>query len=1125
MSGPGKRLRRASRLTLVLAGAALCLSGLCSSAALARDLQVPVFSTPGLNFDQSPSTVPGGRPYELINVFALNQSPALEELAGPAENIRNLSVELPPGMVANAATFPKCGSEAFSSGACPTVSQVGVANLGLSAGLQSGTVPVFNMIPPPGHPAQFAFRARSSAVHIGFQVRNGADYGVTAGVSGLSEAAGLLTSSVRIWGVPGDPGHDALRYTGSGAPAPGPYPDPPPYRPLLSNPTSCNGPLVTTMEASTWQHPSQSTSSAPFEAPGTNSCNQLDFGPTIDAKPTTNLADSPSGLDFHLHIPQNQDPEGGATAHLRSAKVIFPAGLDVNPSAANGLGTCSPGQIGMVAASDEHQLLRYDMPPVNFSGSFTVGFAGRSTAPISATATRAQVAAAIETLPGLAGNVSIGGAQGGWTVAFTGALAGSDVPLLSGTVSDDPSQIVAVTGEAGSFKLEFGGTSTAALPFDASPLDIQEALRAIPPLGLGNLFPGNVFVNGAGSQGSTRSYQVIFAGDLTGTTPALSATSSLVGPGAGVAITPQGPPPPRSLSVATFGGIAPGTPQFTAAPANCPDAAKIGTVRVDSPAIFDHPLFGGVYLASPNQNPFGSLLAIYITVEDPASGIVVKLPGKIEADPASGRLTATVSEAPQLPFEDLQLEFFKGTSAPLKTGIACGNFSVETQMTPWSAPEGAVRRPKDSFEIEKGAGAGACVSSEAAAPEASKFEAGTLDPTAGIYSPFTLKLSRPDGSRALSGIDTTLPEGLLARLTGASYCSDAALAAAATRFGGQEQGSPDCPAASRVGSVNVAAGAGPAPYNLSGNAYLAGPYKGAPLSLAIVTPALAGPFDLGTVVLRTALYIDPQSTRVHAVSDPFPTALRGIPLDLRSVALNLDAASFTKNPTSCNPLALSGAQSVHFQVGDCGKLAFKPKLELALRGGAERGAHPALKATLTYPGKGNEANVAAISLSLPKPVRFDKAHVKAICAAAQLAACPPQSAYGTATVQTPLLADPLRGKVYLRKSTGKLPGLAIDLRGPVNVILEGQLATTKAGVVSASFEDLPDVPVSKFILEMPGAKKGLFENASSLCARTYRATALIDGQNAKTADQSPLLAAGCEKAGKGKKRSGRKAGE
>jgi hypothetical protein len=1118
-------LAKAARRGFVLAAAALCLGGLTAAPAGARDLEVPTFLAPGRNFDQSPSIVPGGRPFEVANAFALNQTPVLEGIAGPAENVKDLSFALPPGLVANAATFTKCSAEAFSARGCATATQVGTARLQLAGGGEGTTVPVFSLAPPPGMAAQFGFYAAGSAIHIDFRFRNGSDYGASAEVRGASAAAGLVGSQLSIWGVPGDPRHDALRFAGDGTPDPGPYPEAPPFKPLISNPTSCKGPVVTTMEVTSWQAPGKTTSAAAFEAPGMSNCNQLDFRPEIEAKPTTNLADSPSGLDLHLHIPQNQDPGGSAAAQLRTARITLPPGLAVNPAAANGLGSCSPAQIGYAGRSTERQILRYEIPPVGFSGTFTVSFGGKSTAQVPANASAAQVRAAIETLPGLGGNVTVGGAPGGWLISFAGALAGSDVPQLTGTITDLPAQTIAVTGEGGTYTLSFAGAETTPLPFDATPAEIRAALRALSGLGLGNLFPGNVFVFEGGLEESTRTYQAIFSGDLAGTVPALSATSALSGPGAGVEITPQPTPSPRPLSVSTLGGIAPGTAQFTPSPAACPETSKIGTVRVDSPAVSGQPLFGSVYLASQGQNPFGALLGLYLVVEDPASGLVLKLAGKAESG-GDGRLTVSFPEAPQMPFEDLTVELFRGAAAPLKTPVSCGTYTAETQLVPWSAPEAASPRPKDSFRLAPQGGAGSCVSG--AVPELAHFEAGTAEPLAGTYSPFTLKLSRPDGSRQLSGIDTTLPEGLLARLAGFSACPEGALAAAAAKSGQAEQASPSCPAASRVGSLAITAGAGPSPVSLSGTAYLAGPYKGAPLSIATVTPALAGPFDLGTAVNRTALYIDPATTRVHAVSDPFPQALAGTGTDLRSLALSLDAPAFTRNPTSCNPLALEGLQSIHFQVGDCASLTFAPKLGLTAVGDTKRGAHPALKASLAFPAKGSSAAASVLSLTLPKALGLDKARVKAICGAPVLSACPAASAVGSARAITPLLAAPLQGQAYLRKGTGKLPDLAIGLKGgPVSVALAGHLAISKAGVVSVAFEGLPDAPVSKFSLEMPGAKKGLFKNTASLCARPWKASAQIDGQSAATADQSPVIATSCKKAGKGKakQRSGRGRGK
>ena len=281
-------------------------------------------------------------------------------------------------MLAAAARFPRCSAEAFAAGECATISQVGVAELELSAGAPDETVPVFNLVPPFGRAAQFAFQASGANAYIDLTIRGGDDYGATATMRRISEAAGMTQIHGADLGRPRRPrARCRCASPAPGSPLPAPIPKPPPFRPLVSNPTSCSGPLITTMEATTWQNPEQPLFAAPFEAPATNSCDQLDFSPTIEAKPTTNLGDSPSGLDVHLHIPQIQDPEGSASAQLRGARIELPAGLEVNAAAANGLGTCTPAQIGLVGISSERQLLRYDMPPINFSGSFTVSRDGQ----------------------------------------------------------------------------------------------------------------------------------------------------------------------------------------------------------------------------------------------------------------------------------------------------------------------------------------------------------------------------------------------------------------------------------------------------------------------------------------------------------------------------------------------------------------------------------------------------------------------------------------------------------------------------------------------------------------------------------------------------------------------------
>jgi hypothetical protein len=1164
----------ARRLTLLLVVAIASMGMATTAASAAPDMEID-FAAGGTNEDGTPSTAAGARPFELSNGFTLSTSenPVSKEIL-PTENIRDVTVELPPGAVGNAKDLPQCGEKELETATqCPPNTQIGVAEVELMlVGVQKTRSPIWNMVPPPGMPVQMSFIVVAPRVHVNFKVRTGTDYGVEADITGLSSTAPIYLNKFILWGVPADPSHDADR----GGPSSEPR------IPLLSNATNCDGPLITKMSTKSWQKPTEKNEAAPAESPAMTDCNQVDFSPTVEAKPTTNLADSPSGLEFHLNLPQNEDPDGTAEAHLREAKVKLPPGLTINSASGNGLGACTPEQVGYLGLRGERQVLRYDR---RSTANFTVNYKGGTTPPIPSFADAAEVMAALETLPGLAGNVRIEGNAGAWIVIFQGDLAGVDVPQMTGEVNGNLSQTVEVTGESGAFNLHVAGGMTGAtfestfgnevgylelvnssratksgeyvegpgiapdtqisfgfvnfqfinksttsaqvnahlntaMPYGISATGIEELLQTIPGLGRG------AFVSDVETTETSRTYRVSFGGPLGGTNPPITATSALHGPGAGVVVTEDPPPPPQSLDVIAIGGVKAGTPQFTPDAANCPNAAKVGTVRVDTP-VLDHPLTGDVFLASPHDNPYDSLLATYLAVADPASGIVLKLPGLVEPDPQTGQLTATFSELPQLPFEDLQVEFFRGATAPLKTGVACGTYQVNSDLTPWTAPEGAIVHKTDTYSIVRGAGGGACAADEASAPAKIDFEAGTFEPSAGVYSPLTLKFSRADGTQQLDSIDSTLPRGLLAKLAGVTYCSDAAVEAARSKSGKSELANPSCPASSRVGNVSVAAGAGPTPFHVEGDAFLAGPYKGAPVSVVVITPAVSGPFDLGNVVVRNALYVDPVTTQVHTVSDRIPSILEGIPLSIRSVLVNLDRNEFTRNPTSCNPLevtALAGLLSGgsiplanRFQVGDCGRLGFKPKLALSLTGATKRTGNPALKTVLT--ARDGDSNISRVAVSLPKSEFLDNSHIKTVCTRVQFAAsqCPAGSVYGHARAFTPLLDAPIEGPVYLR-SANKLPDLVADLRGQINVVLAGHIDTTKAGGLRATFEEVPDAPVSKFVLDMVGGSKGLLENSKNLCAHTYKATVLIDGHTAKTADLKPALKSSCKKPKKKKKR-------
>jgi hypothetical protein len=581
---------------------------------------------------------------------------------------------------------------------------------------------------------------------------------------------------------------------------------------------------------------------------------------------------------------------------------------------------------------------------------------------------------------------------------------------------------------------------------------------------------------------------------------------------------------PSRIGLTTAVGLA--AIHFDEAEPACPDGSKLGTAEVVTP-LLEKPLKGAVYLARQRENPFGSLLAFYIAIDDPDTGIVVKLAGKVVPDKQTGQLVATVDDNPQVPFEDLRLHFFAGPRAALRTPAVCGEYSTSGEFTPWSAPQTA-KTPSSTFNIAQ-----SCARSTAAEPNAPSFEAGAVTPEAGAYSPFLLRLSRNDGSQELHALDVTLPEGLSAKLAGIPQCSDAQIAQARRRGGlGEgdiERARPSCPPASEVGTVSVGAGAGEDPFYAQGRVYLAGPYKGAPLSLVVITPAVAGPFDLGTVVVRSAAFVNPLTARVTVKSDEIPTMLEGIPLDVRSIAIKIDRGNFVLNPTNCEEQLVNGTAfgsasnaelSDHFHVGDCAALKFKPSLKLQLHGGTKRGSYQRLTATVTYPRKGLYANVARAAVTLPHSEFLAQEHIRTVCTRVQFAAheCPKASIYGHAKAVTPLLEQPLTGPVYLRSSDNPLPDLVAALKGPESMPIEVELdgrTDSKHGGIRNTFEMVPDVPVSTFTLSLQGGKKSLIVNSRDLCkGLKQRATVRLDAQNGMRHDFRPVLGNDCGKAAK-----------
>lgn len=554
----------------------------------------------------------------------------------------------------------------------------------------------------------------------------------------------------------------------------------------------------------------------------------------------------------------------------------------------------------------------------------------------------------------------------------------------------------------------------------------------------------------------------------------------------------------------------------------CPDSSKVGTAKISTP-LLPEPIEGSLYVASQSDNPFHTLLSGYLVAQ--GQGVTIKLAGRFDIDPLTHRITAIFDENPQAPFETFTLRFKEGARGVLVTPAACGSYGIESKLSPWSALDPANPTAAETatsigtFGIDSGPSGGPCPSGQFGPT----LEAGTTNPLAGQFSPLAVHLTRSDGTQRLSGANITLPPGLTGKLAGIPYCPEAAIAAAQARSGlGQgaiELANPSCPAASRLGKVIAGAGAGPTPFFVeTGNAYLAGPYKGAPLSFVIVTPALAGPFDLGAVVVRIALHVDHETAQVSAVSDPLPTILQGIPLDLRDVRVFMDRPHFALNPTSCDEMKFGAiltseggkraSSSSRFQVGGCRGLGFKPRLYTRLFGKTNRGAHPRFRAVLK--ANRDDANIGYAQITLPPSEFIENAHFNTICTRVQFAAnsCPPGSIYGHARAFTPLLAQPLEGPVYLRSSSHELPDLVVALKGQIEFDAVAHVDSVNGGV-RATFESVPDAPVSKFVVNMKGGKKGLFVNSRNICRGNPRASAKFTAHNGRRRTLHPRLAASC----------------
>ena len=918
------------RLT-ALAGVvvALMCSGVVRASAATSGFGPSSFSFAVTGQDGLPDTQAGGHPYELTARIALNS----ELRIGPdgtfentsVQDVRDLVIDLPPGLLVSVPASTQCMFAQLSShigrgvGGCPSETIVGHIHTEPKGG-ESLDGPIYNMVPEGGFPAELAYVDVTGGTHALYAsiVPSAAGYVLRVSAPELPQVA-LTALAVTLFGDPAS--KDAGQACGTGS-----EPKEVSCReglensqvPLLTDPSDCSGqPLSMVVHMDSWQDPGGYNAdgmpdlgdpawvSASAQSPPVTGCNLLRFTPELGVRPTTNMADSPSGLELELRSPPSGAVEANATPALRTAVVTLPEGMTVDPSAGDGLQVCNESQIGWV------------------------------------------------------------GPGGGGSIQF-----------------------------------------------------------------------------------------------------------------------------------------------FTAAPPECPEGSKVGSLELTTP-LFAGTLTGVVYLAPQDENPFGSVLAVYAVVDDPLTGVVLKIAGELRADPRTGRLTVVLAENPQLPFSDLKLHFFGGPRALLATPDNCGTYTTSSVLEPWSALESDPTHPDatpfDSFAIDSG-----CVSGLHPS-----FTGGSLNLQAGAYTPFVASFSRQDSDQELAGWSVSLPPGLLAGVGGVPLCGEARANAGT------------CPEASRVATVLAGAGPGPNPLFVAGKAYLTGPYNGGPYGLSLVVPVIAGPFNFGTVVVRASLRLDPHTAQVTVVSDPFPSILdvtgangqiSGIPIRLRRVDVSFDRPGFIFNPTNCAKLSLNGsiasaggasaAVSSPFQVTDCKGLKFKPKFEVSTSGKTSRSMGASLRVKLSYPSApfgrseiGQQANLASVKVDLPKQLVSRLATLGGACLASVFdqnpAACPATSRVGTASVTTPVLRvatsrqgrQPpgrdanLSGPAYFVSHGGKkFPELIVVLQGDgVTVDLRGETFIDKAGITSSTFRTIPDVPVETFELNLPEGSGSALAANGKLC--------------------------------------------
>ncbi|MGA8364244.1 MAG: hypothetical protein WB709_06960 [Solirubrobacteraceae bacterium] len=594
----------------------------------------------------------------------------------------------------------------------------------------------------------------------------------------------------------------------------------------------------------------------------------------------------------------------------------------------------------------------------------------------------------------------------------------------------------------------------------------------------------------------------------------------------GVSVNPGGADGLEACSMSQIGYLGkqlsePDTSLFTPVVGNpfCPNGSKIGTLELETP-LLPNTLKGSVYLAAQNANPFGSLVAIYLLARDPVSGVVLKLAGEVALNKDTGQLVTTFKNTPPLPFENLRMHFFGESRAPLGTPSSCGPHTTQATFAPWSGNQAS--HVSSTFDITTGPNGAPCPGGSL--PFAPSLTAGSLNNQAGAFSSFATTLSRDDGNQNLRSVQLHMPAGLSGVLSGVTLCGEA------------QANAGTCGEGSLIGETTVSVGLGGNPYTVKGGrVYLTGPYGGAPFGLSIVNPAKAGPFDLGQVVVRAKIAVDPHTAALTVTTDasgPYaiPPMIKGIPLQIQHINVTIGRSGFTFNPTNCNLLQITGTLSsiegasstlqVPFQATNCATLQFAPKFSVSTSGKTSKANGASLAVKLAYPNapRGSQANIASVKVELPKQLPSRLTTLQKACTAAQFetnpAGCPAASIIGHAKATTPILPVPLEGPAYFVSHGGEaFPSLIVVLQGyGVTVDLVGTTFISKAGITSSTFKTVPDVPVGTFELTLPqGPYSALTANGNLCTSKLAMPTAFVAQNGATLHESTKIAVTGCPK--------------